>query len=220
MGRLDGRVAIVTGSGGGIGRHIALAFVREGASVVVNDLHDAGVDETVGLIEAEAGTGRALGLRRDIGQAEAAAEIIAACGERFGQLDCLVNNAADQWNAPLNDMTAARWDQSYNVNVRAVMLLAQAALPLLRAQTGSSIINISSIRANLSMPGGVAYDFGEISPARHDAYTGGGTGRRRHSRERHLSRSHQKLWRGGMARTDATRDAGGDHLLLSAPQSG
>lgn len=158
MGRLAGRVAIVTGSGGGIGRHIALAFAREGASVVVNDLHDAGVEETIGLIEAEVGTGQAMGVRRDLGQIDAAAALVGACRERFGRLDCLVNNAADQWYAPLEEITLERWEQAYHVNVRAVMLLALEALPLLRAQAGSSIVTISSIRANLSMPGGLAYD--------------------------------------------------------------
>jgi NAD(P)-dependent dehydrogenase (short-subunit alcohol dehydrogenase family) len=156
MQRLNGKAAIVTGSGGGIGRQIALAFAREGASVLVVDIRAKGVPETVQQIEARGG--RALGLHKDIAAPGAVEEIVAACVERFGRLDCIVNNAADQTHKPLEQITEAHWDGVQAVNVKAAMLFAQVGLPHLLAHPGGSIVNISSIRGERAMTGGLAYD--------------------------------------------------------------
>jgi len=158
MGRLQDRVAIVTGSGDGIGRRIALAFAQEGASVLVVDIKAEGVVETVRQIEAGVGSGRALALHQDIRGMAAAESIVGACVERFGRLDCIVHNAANQAQMTLDEVTEAQWDAVQDVNVKAVVFLTKVGLPYLTAQPGSSLVNIASIRAERAMPGGLAYD--------------------------------------------------------------
>jgi NAD(P)-dependent dehydrogenase (short-subunit alcohol dehydrogenase family) len=152
---MQGKVAIVTGSGDGIGRAIALAFVEAGASVVVLDLKAETVAETARLIEDRGG--QVLPLVQDISTREAVAEIVAACVARFGRIDCIVNNAADQTTGPLESITDEQWERMQRVNVMAALHFAREALPYLLAQPGGSIVNLSSQVANFSMTGRVAY---------------------------------------------------------------
>lgn len=158
MQRLDGKAAIITGSGDGIGRHIALAFAREGAFVVVVDIKEEGVQETTRLITAEIGSERVLPLVKSIADAEGAVEAVAACVARFGHLDCLVNNAANQTTAPLEAVTDEHWDAVQNVNVTAAMRLAREARPHLIARPGSSIVNLASFVGLMALPGRLAYN--------------------------------------------------------------
>ncbi len=158
MERLSGLVAIVTGSGDGIGRHIALAFAREGARVLVTDIKAAGVETTVGLIEAELGCGRASGLVVDLNEDAAIDAIVEECSARFGAIDCIVNNAANQAQMRLENAALESWQSVQRVNVTAPAFLVQRALGLLRASSMASIVNISSVRAGAAMPGGLAYD--------------------------------------------------------------
>ena len=156
--RLKDKVAIVTGSGGGIGRHIAIEFVREGAKVVVLDIKSEGVEETLKIIESEFGEGFVIGFQSDIGKESGVARIVGACVERFHRVDCIVNNAADQTHTQLENWNLEDWNRITAVNVGAVALFAKIGLPYLLQNTGSSIVNISSIRADLSMEGGTYYD--------------------------------------------------------------
>lgn len=167
--RMQGRAVIVTGSGSGIGREIAIAFAGAGASVVVVDIDGEGVTETVRLcVEkvreySDVANGgqigeKMLGLQRDIGSSEAIGAVVEACVAKFGRLDCVVNNAASQAIADLENITEAHWDSVMAINVRAAMLFVQHALPYLTAQPGGSIVNIASLVAEMPIPGRIAYN--------------------------------------------------------------
>jgi NAD(P)-dependent dehydrogenase (short-subunit alcohol dehydrogenase family) len=158
MPRLQGRSAIVTGSGFGIGRAIAIAFAREGAHVTLVDIREEGVRETASLIESEVGSGHTLALVRDLSDPAQCAPIVDAAVQRFGRLDCLVNNAANQSVADLEHETVDHWDYVHAVNVRSMMLLSQAARPHLIAQPGGSIVNLSSLVGSMPLPGRLAYN--------------------------------------------------------------
>lgn len=156
MGRLDNRVALVTGSGFGIGRAIAQELAREGASVFVTDWKEAGAAETAALIEAEVGMGKVAFLAADLSQRESADTLVAACIERFGGLQILVNNAANQTVFPLEEVTDEHWDLMFSVNLDSMMRLCRAASPHLSA--GASIINLSSLVGICPIPGRLAYN--------------------------------------------------------------
>lgn len=153
---LEGRVAIVTGSGEGIGRNIARAFARAGASVTVLDIKAESVQETARLIEDEVGTGRALALHKDIGSAQGVSETVAACMERFGRMDCLVNNAANQTQADLEHSTEDLWDRMMAVNLKAAFLFAKEVREELIRNRGS-IVNIASLVGEMAFPGRLIY---------------------------------------------------------------
>ncbi len=167
--RMQDRAVIVTGSGSGIGRQIALAFTGAGASVVVVDIDGEGVTETVRLCvekareySGDAGSAQdsenTLGLQQDISNSEAIKAVVQACVAKFGRLDCVVNNAANQAMADLEDITETHWDSVMAINVRAPMLFAQFALPHLTAHPGGSIVNIASLVAEMPIPGRLAYN--------------------------------------------------------------
>lgn len=155
---LNGKVAIITGAGEGIGRHIALAFARQGASVVALDIKDEAIRETERQIAAEVGAGRVLALGCDISTLSGVNETIAACIERFGRLNCIVHNAANQTQAALEDETDEHWQELHEVNVMAALRFAREGLPHLLAQPGSAIVHISSLVADMAMPGRLAYN--------------------------------------------------------------
>jgi 3-oxoacyl-[acyl-carrier protein] reductase len=139
--RLDGKVALVTGSTRGIGKAIALAFAREGADVVVN-----GRDEAAGAaVCAEvAGLGRrAAWVRADLGQVEQARALVAAGVEAFGRLDALVNNAGLFQRKPALELEEADWDALIEVNLKGAFFCAQAAARAMLGR-GGAIVNVSS----------------------------------------------------------------------------
>lgn len=144
---LVGRTALVTGGSRGIGRAIAVALAREGVSVVVNYVADAGaVAETVATIEAEGG--RAWPVQADVGDPGQVEGLFAQTREHLGErLDILVNNAGGPGERlPLASMTLDAWHRCLAVNLDSVFLCTQAALPLLPGGTGR-IVNITSISA-------------------------------------------------------------------------
>ena len=162
MGLLDGKVAIVTGAGHGIGRGHALELARQGAKVVVNDLggsvrgEGAGraADETVALIEKEGGT--AVSNFGDVSNYEQAAELIKQAVDTFGKLDILINNAGillDTFPGPNRTSSTTRdlLMKTFETNVLAPVALTQALLPLLKKSDAGRIVNLSSILGSLTL---------------------------------------------------------------------
>ena len=147
-GRLDGKVALITGGDSGIGRAVALAFAREGADVAFTHLLEEADDAvaTSGLI-TEAGR-RPLPLDADLRDRETCDATVRRVTEEFGQLDVLVNNAGFQWarDRSIEDIDDERLDRVLKVNLYALFWLTRAAVPHLRASRGC-IINNASIQA-------------------------------------------------------------------------
>jgi 3-oxoacyl-[acyl-carrier protein] reductase len=130
VGRLDDRVAIVTGSGRGIGRATALRFAEEGAAVVVNDIDADPAEETVELIRKNGG--RAVAAVENTVEAEGAVRMADAAVKEFGKLDILVNNAGITRDKTFHNMTPDIWDAAIKVNLYTAYHSALAAMPHMR----------------------------------------------------------------------------------------
>lgn len=150
MRRLDGKVAVVTGSTSGIGRGIAEHFGQLGAKVVVHGLDRDDGMETVRRIKA--GGRDADYFDGDLRNEEVCRALIRFAVQRFAGLDVLVNNAADTGRGDLEHIPLSRWDTIMAVNLRAPFILLQASIPHMRARGGGSIINIGSILAYVGEP--------------------------------------------------------------------
>jgi NAD(P)-dependent dehydrogenase (short-subunit alcohol dehydrogenase family) len=146
-GRLDGKVAVITGGGSGIGRATALTFLREDARVVIGDLNEAGLAETAALARAQGHRERLAALRADVAAEDQVAGLVVQAVERFQGLDCIFNNAGVGGAfGPIGETTVEEWDFTFAVLVRGVFLGIKHAANRMRAQgRGSSIINTASI---------------------------------------------------------------------------
>ena len=140
---LKGKTAIITGSGRGIGRAIALAMAAQGANIVVNDVNMESADEVVAEIEA---MGRqAIAVKADVTSEDQIKAMIETCINRFGKLDILVNNAGIIQTVPVTEIDGKDWDRVMEVNLKGVFLCCKAALAPMKAQHGGKIINIASV---------------------------------------------------------------------------
>ena len=146
-GRLDGKVAIITGGGSGIGRATALTFLRESARVVIGDLNEAGLAETVALARAQGQADRLAALRGDVSAELHVAGLVELAVERFQGLDCVFNNAGVGGAfGPIGETTAEEWDFTLAVLVRGVFLGIKHASNRMKVQgRGGSIINTASV---------------------------------------------------------------------------
>jgi NAD(P)-dependent dehydrogenase (short-subunit alcohol dehydrogenase family) len=144
-GKFAGKRALVTGSGTGIGREVALEFARQGAAVAVHYGHsDAGAASAVAEI-LDAG-GKARAFRADLADVAQVRSLAKEAVAFLGGLDVLVNNAGITMNLPLEELTPEQCDRLYHVNVRAGIFLIQAALPALLASRGA-VVNMTSVHA-------------------------------------------------------------------------
>lgn len=143
MGRLDGKVAIVTGAGAGLGRAFAKAMAREGASIVVNDIVSDSTNKVVS--EIKAANGRAVSCVAGVGTRETADKLVATAVKEFGKADILVNNAGVTRDALMVKMTEEQWDTVINIHLKGTFLNSQAIIKhFIGCGTKGRIINITS----------------------------------------------------------------------------
>lgn len=156
-GELAGRVAIVTGGGRGIGQGVAYALSREGASVVVNDLHAETCEAVAKEITARGG--KALAVQADVSDWASVKAMTEITLSEFGTVDILVNNAGIlRSTSPLEEISGEEWDLVMNVNVRGVFNCTKAVLPIMKKTRRGKIVNVSSIAGrSTSNSGGVHY---------------------------------------------------------------
>jgi len=150
--RLSGKTAIITGGGSGIGKAIAQAFVREGASVVI-----AGRDSRRLEPAAQEIGPQCVAVTADVSRPEDVKKLVAVAIEKFKRIDVLVNNAAVLLPGTAEQLSEEDFDQTFAVNVRGLWLLTRAVLPQMRAAGGGSIINIGSVLSMLGARNRVAY---------------------------------------------------------------
>jgi len=153
--RLDGKVAIITGGGTGLGRAIALRFAREGARIVVNGRRPGPIAEVTARIGAEGGQARAVA--GDITVRADVERLVAGAVDAFGRLDVLVNNAGIMVSrTPVSECSEEDWSRMLEGNLTAVFRCSKAALPELRRSHGN-IVNIASIAGLRGFPSLAAY---------------------------------------------------------------
>lgn len=154
-GRVAGKVAVVTGSAGGIGAGIARRLAAEGAAVVVTDRKV----EQGGQVaeEIRAAGDRAIFVPSDLTRQTETTSLIQAALDEFGRLDILVNNAAIYPQTPLEEVTAAAWDEVFATNVRAVFFCCREAIRAMRQRGSGSIVNIGTTLAYRARANRLAY---------------------------------------------------------------
>ena len=160
-GMLDGKSALITGGGGGIGRATALAFAREGARVAVADFVEDDARETVGLVNAAGG--QAISLSGDVSRDADVREMITAVVGAYGRLDCAFNNAGVAgWHVGSVNQKTAEWseesfDRMIAVNLKGVWLCLRAEINQMLTQGGGAIVNTASIAGLAGLPNAAAY---------------------------------------------------------------
>ncbi len=157
MGFLDGRVAIVTGAGSGIGQNIAIRLAKDGAKVVVDYIgSDEGAKQTVATITEAGGT--ALSFQADVTRADQIDALVSRAYAEYGSCDILVNNAGMEKKADFWDVTEADYDKVLDVNLKGPFFMAQTFVRRLRdAKKKGRIINISSVHEDMAFPGFATY---------------------------------------------------------------
>jgi meso-butanediol dehydrogenase/(S,S)-butanediol dehydrogenase/diacetyl reductase len=147
--RIEGKTALVTGSGTGIGRAMALLFAAEGAHVVVCGDREPSLVETVAAIRAAGGSAESHVC--DVTDEAGVERLLNGVAERHGRLDILVNNAFRMSVAPIASMTTAAWKDSFTVALDAVFYATRAAMPIMIGQGGGAILNISSTAGHAAL---------------------------------------------------------------------
>ena len=157
--KLKNKVALVTGAGTGMGRAIAELFSCEGAKVGVNYAHSReAAEEVASAIQSKGGA--AVAISADVSKDSEARAMIERMRNEYGRLDILVNNAGWSTRIPhhqLEDLTDEIWDRTLNTNLRGAFYCTRAAVPLLREQSGSSVINVASVAGLGGMGSSLAY---------------------------------------------------------------
>ncbi len=156
MAALDGKVAVVTGAGSGIGREVALAYARAGAAVVVSDVNEAGGAETVARISAA--NGQAVFLRADVSRPAECEALAAGAVRAFGGLDVACNNAGIGGAiAAVAEQPIDAWDRVVAVNLSSVFYCMRAQLPRMLERGGGAIVNMASILGAVGFANSAGY---------------------------------------------------------------
>lgn len=171
-GRVDGKVAIVTGAGSvgpgiGNGRAAAIVYAREGAKVMLVDLDVESAEATKAMIDEEGG--ESFSYAAEVSAAAECAQLVEACFDRYGRVDILHNNVGIELPGGLADTTEEMWDKTMAVNLKSMFLLCKEVVPHMERQGGGAIVNISSINALRTLPAlSLAY---AVSKAGINAFT-------------------------------------------------
>jgi 3-oxoacyl-[acyl-carrier protein] reductase len=154
--KLEGKNAVVTGGGRGVGRAISIDFAKEGANVVVNYAsNNKAADEVVGIIKS---MGRkAVAVQGDVAKKEDAQKIIDTCVENFGSIHILVNNAGISKPSMMHKMSVETWDEVVNVQMRGPFLCIQAASKYFMQQNYGRIVNVTSVAGIVGTIGQINY---------------------------------------------------------------
>jgi NAD(P)-dependent dehydrogenase (short-subunit alcohol dehydrogenase family) len=150
--RLAGKVAIITGGGSGIGKAIAMAFVREGAKVVIAGRDSKKLDRSASEIGPDC-----LAVSADVSSAGSVEKLVTATLDRFRQINVLVNNAAVLLPGTAESLSEEDFDQTFDINVKGLWLMSRAVLPHMRVAGGGSIVNIGSVLSVVGARDRVAY---------------------------------------------------------------
>jgi 3-oxoacyl-[acyl-carrier protein] reductase len=154
--KLEGKNAIVTGGGRGVGRAISVAFAKEGANVVVNYAgNQKAADEVVEIIK---GMGKkAVAVKGDVGTEADAQKIVETCAEAFGSVHIIVNNAGISKPSMMHKMSVETWDEVVNVQMRGPWLMAKAASKYFMQQSYGRIVNVTSVAGVVGTIGQINY---------------------------------------------------------------
>lgn len=150
-GRFNGKVALITGSGRGIGKVMALRFASEGADIVVNFFRNREPAEETAQEIRQLGR-RALVVKANVADEDALQELFAQISDEFGRLDILINNAASGFNRSVMDQRVKGWDWTMNINARSALFTTQQAVLLMEKNGGGYVVNMSSIGAHRVLP--------------------------------------------------------------------
>jgi glucose 1-dehydrogenase len=156
VGELEGRVALVTGAGSGIGHAVATRLGREGARVAVNYFGDEDAAERLAH-ELSRCCSRSLAVEADVSAADEVDAMVARVSEELGPVGVLVNNAGLNVAAPLLDVTGDDWNRILAVNLTGSFLCLRACARIMREAAGGAIVNVSSVHEDLPFPDGAAY---------------------------------------------------------------
>jgi NAD(P)-dependent dehydrogenase (short-subunit alcohol dehydrogenase family) len=154
-GRLEGKIALVTGGGTGIGRAISLLFAREGARLVVAGRRSDPLQEVVREIRREGGI--ATFTRGDVTKPDRVELMVHGAVYNFGGLDILVNNAGIFVEGSVLDLDEKKWDRVLGTNLKGAYLVSRLAIPAMKERGGGAIVNIASVHGLVGMKGGAAY---------------------------------------------------------------
>lgn len=154
--RLDGKVAVITGAGSGMGRAMAALFAAEGAKVVAAEWHDETLKEVVDEVTGSGGT--IVGVQGDVSKEADCAKIIDTAVKTYGRLDVLCNNAGVMDNNhAVGDVPNEMWERVIGINLNGPMYLSRLAVPIMVGQGGGSIVNTASLAGLGGGAAGVAY---------------------------------------------------------------
>lgn len=158
MGRLDGKIAAITGGASGIGEATVKRFIAEGAQVAFADRDGARGRQVLADLDASGANGRAMFVEADVGSEGVCLDFVAKAADRFGGLGILVNNAGIRLYQTVVDASAESWDQILAINLKSFAFCAKAAIPVMRTAGRGSIVNLASVRSVTAGGGTLQYD--------------------------------------------------------------